>query len=138
MGRPLVPRSGTVARMTDERRCDDLVVRDGERELRFCGFLLGESSSRKGGTQERWAEISIHRTAEGRYIVSGIGRTIRDGEVDKHWAHVCEEAGGAIESLYQLDDHDIRYMTWVSKRALEQAIATDKELERAYTCETIG
>lgn len=137
MGRSIPPRSGTVARMTDERRCDDFVVHDGDRELRFCGYLLGSSSSQKE-TSERWAEISIHRTAEGRYIVSGIGRSIREGEVDKRWAHVCEEAPGAIESLYQLDDHDIRYMTWVNRRALDQACAVDEDLRKAYTCETIG
>lgn len=138
MGRPLPPRSGTVARMTDERRCDDLTVHDGERELRFCGVLLGQSDSRKSASQERWAEISIYRTDAGRYIVAGIGRSVREGEHDKHWAQVCEEADGAIAALHQLDDNNIRYMTWVNRRALEQAAATDKELERAYACETIG
>lgn len=137
MGRPLRPRGATVTGMSDERRCDDFVVHDGERELNFCGHLLGASDSRKPGS-ERWAEISIYRTAEGRYIVAGIGRSIREGEVDKRWAHVCEEAPGVIAALYQVDGDDIRYMTRVSARALEQAMSVDPGLERAYSCETIG
>lgn len=113
------------------------MVHDGDRELRFCGFLLGASSSHRP-TSDRWAEIAIHRTAEGRYIVSGIGRSTRLGEIDKRWAHVCEGPAGVVEQLYMVDDHDTRYMTRVNIRALEQATAVDPELEKAYTCETIG
>lgn len=124
---------GTVTSMTQDV---SHTVFDGEREIRFTGQLLGESSSERPG-KSRWIELRIFRTAGGKYIVSGVGRSTQDGETDRRWAHVCESAAGALESLYMYDGDDVRYLTRTAKEAVTAAMAHDEPLKKAYLVETV-
>lgn len=51
------------------------VVRDGQRQLRFEGELLAQSSSKSNG-RTRWVEFELYRTAGGQYVLSRIGRSL--------------------------------------------------------------
>lgn len=122
----------TVTAMTDDAH----VVFDGEREIRFRGVLLGESSSHQSG-KTRWIELSIYRTTGGNYIVAGVGRSTVPGETTRCWAHVCESAQGALESLYMYDGDQVRYLTRTAKEAITTAMADDAALREAYLVETV-
>lgn len=50
------------------------MVRDRDRVLEFDGELLGESSSRNGGSL-RWVEFRIYRTSGHEYVLSRIGQS---------------------------------------------------------------
>lgn len=52
-----------------------LEVKDGDRTLQFNGTLLGESSSRRSGSN-RWIEFKLYKTDAGSYILSRIGVSI--------------------------------------------------------------
>jgi hypothetical protein len=110
--------------------------RDG-RELEFEGTLLGSASSRRDDS-ERWAEVEIYRTVNGRYIVAGFGKTLRPGERERRWAHVCEEAVGVIETLYREDSDGVRYLTRVNREAIREAACHDDELARAFGREVVA
>lgn len=122
---------------SEQDDCQDYRVQDDDRDLHFCGELIGEASSFKQG-KERWAEIAIYRTRAGKYVVTGIGRSILNGEVDKHWAQVCEEPQGVIEKLHMLDDDKSKYLPFVSKTALQQARDNDPVFAAAYQVEEIA
>lgn len=124
----------TVPTMTQD--ASGFVVRDGDREIRFTGILLGESSSEQAG-KSRWMELKIYRTSGGKYIVTGVGRSTLKGEVDRHWTHVSESPQGALESLYLYDGDEVRYLTRVAKDAVSQAIIKDEALRNAYMVETV-
>jgi hypothetical protein len=129
----LMTDPATVTAMTDDAQH---VVLDGEREIRFRGQLLGESSSKQPG-KTRWIELKIFRTTGGNYIVAGVGRSTNDGETDRCWAHVSESAQGALETMYMYDGDDVRYLTRTAKDAITKAMALDPELRKAYLVETV-
>lgn len=108
-----------------------LSVYDGDREIRFTGELLGESSSEKPG-KNRWIAMQIFRTSGGKYIVAGCGKTLIPGEVERRWAHVCEEPEGAVEALHLYDRDGVRYMTRTAREALAQACTQDPRLRDAF------
>jgi hypothetical protein len=113
-----------------------LSVSDGDREIRFEGVLLGESSSHRSG-KDRWIEISIHKTNGGKYVVAGTGCTSVEGETERHWAHVSETPQGCLESLHLYDNDGVRYLTRTAKVALAQACALDEKLRDSYMIQTI-
>lgn len=119
--------------MNDEGRH---VVHDGERELQFTGRLLGESSSWCEG-KERWAEIKIFRTRAGAYIVSGVGRSVINGEVQKRWAQVCDRPEAVVERLHMLDGKEARYLPYVNRVALQKARMADAGIANAFLRETV-
>ena len=49
-------------------------VRDRGRQLDFEGALLGAGTS-YSDAKPRWFEVSIYKTAGGKYVVAGIGRS---------------------------------------------------------------
>lgn len=117
--------------------CVEYEVIDDDRKLHFHGIELGSASSKKPG-KNRWFEVTIYKTRAGQYIVAGIGRTMIQGEVDKHWAQVCERPEGVIEKLHMLDDDGSKYLPYVSKRALRQARENDTVFADAYLVEDIA
>jgi hypothetical protein len=112
-------------------------VKDGDRTLKFTGVCLGEASSFRPG-KDRWAELAIHRTAAGKYVVSGCGRSTRAGDQDKHWAEVCDRPDAVIEKLHMLDSGRARYLPRVNREVLEQARENDPDFERAYLVQEIA
>lgn len=63
------------------------IKRDGDRDIKIKGEIVGEAASRE--ETGRWAELTLYRTAGGRYVCQQIGRTIWEGEHDRHSAAVC-------------------------------------------------
>lgn len=127
------PRRGTVRRMTNGRSHR---VQARDRTLIFEGDLLGSSSSHEDG-KTRWSEVFIYRTIDGEYVVAGIGRSVRPGDQDLTWAHVCGTAAAAVEQLHQYDDDNVRYITTLSRRAIMSAGENDPELLDAFLVENL-
>ena len=126
-------RRDTVTAMTERR---EHTVRARERELVFVGELLGSSSSHSPG-KTRWSEVEIYQTVDGEYVVAGIGRSTVPGDKDLCWAHVCGTAAAAVEQLHQYDDDDVRYITALSRRAIEAAGENDQALLDAFRVENL-
>lgn len=56
--------------------------RDDAPDIRFTGEkIAGVSSDESSG---RWTELNLYRTTTGTYICERIGRTVWDGEHDRH------------------------------------------------------
>lgn len=111
-------------------------VREKEGQLEFDGEHLSHASS-AGGGKTRWLEIDIYKTAAGKYVVAGCGKTVNAGERDRPWAHVSDSAHGAVESLYLYDRDDVRYLTNVARQALRDAGVKDIDLARAFNTQRI-
>jgi hypothetical protein len=111
-------------------------VREKEGELVFEGEHLAHASSHDG-FKSRWLEIDIYRTAAGKYVVAGCGRTVNAGEKDRPWAHVSDSPHGAVESLYLYDRDDVRYLTNVARQALREAGSRDPEISKAFKTQQI-
>jgi hypothetical protein len=114
-------------------------VQDGKRTITFDGILIGSATS-DDGHRDHWVDIAIYRTDAGSYVVSFIGRTrlAHIGEVDRPKAQVSTTPEGAVESLYLVDDDGVRYMTYVAKRAAEEAAENDPEFRSAYLVEHVA
>ena len=50
------------------------LVRDGSRELRFNGAVLGSVTSQRPAAP-RWSEIVVYRVTDGTYLISKVGRS---------------------------------------------------------------
>lgn len=109
---------------------------DGDKTVTFVGEELGAADSRAPG-KDRWFELHLYRTEGGNYVVAGAGRTKVRGEDDRCWVKVSESAIGAVESLHQVDDDDVRYLTRVAREALDRACQVDDELCQAYRLQRI-
>lgn len=106
-------------------------VRNGNREIRFEGWQLGHASSWHEG-KERWAEVWLFKTDEGLYLVAGIGRSTRAGEVDRCWASTFTEPDQVIERLYVAKKGTMRHLPLTNRDALLQACQLDAGLAQAY------
>lgn len=85
-------------------------VRDGDRVLEFDGHVVAQSSSRTDG-RPRWIEFTLYETSGGKYVLHRVGRTVVTGEVDRHFARVCETSQGVVETLYMVDNDGVRFLT---------------------------
>lgn len=112
-------------------------ARDHDRVMRFTGTLLGEGTSREPG-KPRWTEVRVWRTEAGSYVVEVVGRSTLVGEVDRCRAQVSETAAGAVESLYQYDDNQVRYMTRTARLVGELAASVDDVFGQAFRCEEVA
>lgn len=110
---------------------------DGDRTFVFTGELLGEATSFTVG-KTRWTEARIYRTRTKNYIVEIVGRTKITGEHDRSRAQVCATARGAVESLYMLDDDQVRYIPRVNKEAAIDAAALDETFSQAFYVEEVA
>jgi len=100
-------------------------VRDGSRQLTFHGELLGEASSRRPES-DRWFDLRIFRTEAGRYIVEGVGRSSRPGEVDLSWVKLCDTPEDVVRGLYRVDNTGVLRLTTTAQQALDLAARKDK------------
>jgi hypothetical protein len=79
---------------------EQVVIRDGEADLKFRGTLLASAAPTFRG-QDRWREYRVYRTAGDKYVFSKIGRSMLEDEVDKFeaqswpntWAPVFKVSG---------------------------------------------
>lgn len=73
------------------------ILRDDDRDLKFCGELLAATDSpQKSG---RWTELRLYRTQAGTYVAEQVGRTSWDGEHDRNAAWVCADTDEVIAAL---------------------------------------
>jgi hypothetical protein len=105
--------------------------RDGDRSLVFDGTRLGEGSSRRHQAP-RWFEVQIYRTASGRYVVAGAGKSVLPGEVDRCWAVECDEPREVVRALTRYDEDEVEYLTRTARDALEAAAAVDVGIRDAF------
>ena len=71
---------------------EQIVIRDGEPDLKFRGTLLASAAPAFRG-QDRWREYRVYRTAADKYVFSKIGRSILESEVDKFEARYWPDSG---------------------------------------------
>lgn len=74
---PRLPDDDLVGRETDH-----IVVRDGERDLKFRGTLL-VSVAPDSTWNGRWRELRVYKTVGGKKVFCEVGRSILDDERDK-------------------------------------------------------
>lgn len=77
------------------------LTRTGDTPLRFRGEQIVAVSSRLANGQERsrWFELSLYRTAGGKYIAAIAFRSLWQGERDDERAAVCETAEAVRDEL---------------------------------------
>lgn len=75
-----------------------VVKRDNNVDLKFNGVLLSGTSSRRPG-QDRWTDLSLYRTDNGKYVIVSIGRSVVPGERDRNSAYLVDTAAGVRKSL---------------------------------------
>jgi len=132
------------------------LLRDHDRDLRFNGHWVASASSRKTNDQPRWLELNAYVTAEGKYVAEGIGRTVVDGEVDRHWAYVYDTAEDFVDAQFRdamrcancgrdlygkycavckkntvREPTGERYLTRVSRELLEQMADVDDAVDKS-------
>lgn len=93
------------------------VKRDGQRDLKFGGQLLGSASS-KTHSCFRWTEILIHKTDSGKYVIETRGLTCVDGETNRFNGYICETEAAVVK---QLADDNEGYLGNLSKEAMAEA-----------------
>ena len=104
------------------------VTRDGDRDLEFAGVELGAGSFGTGGTSgfardwTRGTNVTIYRTAGGRYVVGVKQWSAWEGEGDVHRAAVCETPADVLAWLIEDAGGQLGH---ASKEALEAAAAED-------------
>ena len=107
------------------------IKRDDNRDLSFEGERLGEGSHGTGGTSgyecdwNRRTDVTIYKTATGRYVVSVHQSSRWLGERTLYRAWICERADGVLPSLIEDCGGDLGI---ASKEAFEEACGADAEL----------
>lgn len=66
------------------------LARDEGPDVRFQGERIAHVSSRRPDNDDRWTELSLYRSTGGKLIAHQVGRTIWQGEHDRHAVFVCE------------------------------------------------
>jgi hypothetical protein len=71
------------------------LINDGARDVVFDGEELAEASSRSasGSRQNRWTELRLFRSEGGTLILKIVGRTLWQGESDRHEVVLCGTSG---------------------------------------------
>ena len=116
---------------------EEFQVRDGERVITFAGVELASVTSRER-TKQRWIELRLFKTQAGSYVLSGCGRTLKQGEVDRHWAQVSDAPEGILERLHLYNDVGERYIPTTSRRLLREAGERDAAIMQAYMVERVA
>lgn len=108
----------------------------GQRCVRFAGWRLGYATSH-APAKLRWAEIGIYRSDSGRYIVAGVGRTVVEDEVDRHWVVVCADAHAVVACQRKTDAKGFVYIPNTNLRALEEAARQDPAVAEALAAQLV-
>lgn len=112
---------------------EHIVLRDGDKPLRFEGEVIGFASSYGG--KPRWFEVEIYRTSTGKFVVHGAGMSDMEGEDDWHWAMVCSSGEEVVEALYRKNREGLRYLPRTSQDALAEASECESMIGDAYMTE---
>ena len=90
------------------------LTRDGERDVRFTGKLVAGASSHhyEGPRNIRWTEISLYKTQGGTWIAQTVGRTLWQGEHDRHSVVMADTDEDLIDRLGT---------GWLAKEVYEEA-----------------
>lgn len=107
------------------------IVWNREQEIRFEGELLASGSSQRAG-KERWYEIELWATVDGRYVIHKIGVSDVPGEDDRHSAIVADQPEGVVSALYSRRESGDYHLPLTAKLALEEAAKRDPLLREAY------
>ena len=114
------------------------IYRDGARDLRFCGQILGEGSYGTGGNSgyqcdwNRGVDVRIYRTVRGKYVMKVYRWSQWQGEGESHDAEVCDN----VQALYVALCRDDGKMPPASKEAWEAAARHDEAI-RVIECEEV-
>lgn len=100
-----------------------VVRRDGARDLAFEGTVLATASSRRqyGKDNTRWTEMTLYRLKSGKYVLAVVGRTLWQGEIDRHAGTVCETPQAVLAAMTQDDG----YLSGLAKATLAEAAEAD-------------
>lgn len=111
------------------------LTRQNGNVLEFVGDVIADVSSRdEYPDSPRWTEIRIYRTADERWVVEQVGRSVLPGEVDRVTAHECRAPARVRAVLERRDKRtpDQRGgLTKIAITALEEAGSRDERLRRA-------
>ena len=90
-----------------DSRCMEayVVPVDGKPDLRFQGHLVARVASQpkrlsKHGSDDdagRWSELTLYMTSSGKYVCAQVGRTLWEGEHDRHAACACDDVSQVIQ-----------------------------------------
>lgn len=100
------------------------IKRDNEPDLRLSGEIIGHAASsannaagsRYSGQTGRWTELTLYKTAGGKYVCEQVGRTQWQGERDRFSGAVCE----TIEEVIEFFGH-----RWLAKELYAEAGIND-------------
>ena len=115
------------------------IPRDGDRDLRFRGVLLGEGEHGTGGTSgykcdwTRGVSVRIYRTDGGKYVHRVKWWSLWQGEGEKWEVRVYASPRALLDGMMQSDDGELRP---ADKEAWEAACNKDEALS-ALECEEI-
>lgn len=112
---------------------EHIVLRDGDKPLKFTGEIVGFASSWAG--RPRWFEVEIYRTDSGKFVVHGAGMSDIENEADWHWAVICSSGEEVVEALYRTNKEGMRYLPRTSQDALAEASERVPQIADAYVQE---
>lgn len=100
------------------------ITRDGQRDLKFTGEKLAEVNNKwvAGRENNRWHELTLYRTAGGKYVLQEVYRTMWQGELDSNSATICDTAEEVLAALTNEEGtlHNL------DKELLQQAARNDQ------------
>ena len=101
------------------------IERTSDLPLEFDGELLADVTSRDPRlVQERWTEHRIYRTSTDVYVVETVGRSTKQGEIDRRTAVVCDRAKDIPAALKA----PRTYLTFLAREALDVANMNDPDV----------
>lgn len=77
------------------------VTREEQKDLRFLGEILAESSNKwvAGKDKTRWHELTLYRTASGKYVLQDDYWTLWQGEENSRTVEVFNTAEELLEFM---------------------------------------
>lgn len=97
---PKPPKPEAVDNKTDDSVLTKIELeRDNAADVRFSGEEVATASSRchEGPRNVRWTELSLFRTAGGKWVCSQVGKSIVQGESDRHAVFIATTQTGLVE-----------------------------------------
>lgn len=90
------------------------------------------ATSDTDATQDRWTDITVHRLARsGAFIVFVAGRTVVEGETERHSIFYCPTPEDLIKALLRPSRGGGKHMPSYARQVLEQAAAKLPEVRVA-------
>lgn len=94
------------------------IERVGQPDLEFEGELLYKVSSRKDEFQTRWTELSLYKSATGKYIYTNSGMTIIPGEKNRGGCAIFNYPKDLLIETMQTADDGSFYVSNLAKSLL--------------------